>query len=144
MFARQTTQRGAVLASAVLVLAGLATAAGSPQDKGKPALRGEWAQQGGEVKIEFGDKDVLKIMPHGDNQVIVIVCSYTVNKDKRVQAKITELEGKAADKAKDLLPVGLEFSFTWQVKDNVATLGDVQGKKVDVFKTHLEGKFDKK
>jgi hypothetical protein len=135
---------GAVLAGAALVLAAIPAPAQGQKDKGKPALEGLWAQQGGNLKIEFCDKEVLKISPHGDDQMILIVCSYTVAKDKRIQAKITELEGNKAAKAKEILPVGLEFNFTWQVKDGVATLGDVQGKNADMLKSHLEGKFDKK
>jgi hypothetical protein len=141
--ARRMLAGGAVLAAVVMVLAGLSASARGQTDKGK-LLEGVWAQQGGNLKIEFCDKKVVKISPHGDDQVILVVCSYTVAKDQRVQVKITELEGNKAAKAKEVLPIGLEFSFTWQVKDGVATLGDVQGKNVDMLKSHLEGKFDKK
>jgi hypothetical protein len=135
---------GVLFAAAVLVMAGVSAPAQGQKDKGKPALGGVWMQQGGMMKIEFADKDVVKMFPHGDGKDIVVVCSYAVDKDKRVKAKITDLEGDKAAKAKEILPLGLEFSFTWQVKGDVATLGDVQGKNVDVLKGHLEGKFDKK
>jgi hypothetical protein len=144
VIARQTLTCGAVLAGVALVLVGVSAAAAGQKDKAKPALEGLWVQQGGNLKMEFCDKQVLKISPHGDDQVILVVCSYTVAKDKRVQAKITELQGNKADKAKEVVPVGQEFSFTWQVKDGVATLGDLQGKNVDMLKSHLEGQFDKK
>ena len=144
MSARQLLKCGVLLAGAVLVLAGMSASAEGQKDKGKPALDGVWVQQGGQLKIEFADKDVVKFLPHGDSQVIAVVCSYALDKDKRVKAKVTALEGEKAAKAKEVLPIGLEFSFTWQVKDGVATLGDVQGKNVDVLKGHLEGKFDKK
>jgi hypothetical protein len=136
---------GAVLACGVLALVGLSAAAEDKKDdKDKLALSGAWVQKGGEMKIEFCDKDVLKIFPHGDSDVIVVVCGYTAEKGKPVQVKITELEGKAKEKAQEFIPVGLEFSFTWQVKDGVATLGDVKGKNVDPLKSHLEGKYEKK
>jgi hypothetical protein len=136
----------AVLACAALVLASRPAPAGDKKsDKDKPALAGVWTQTGGETKIEFADKDVMKIFPHGDNDVIVVVCSYTTGKDGLVKAKITELDGKAKEKAKDLLPVGLEFRFKWQAKDAKATLDDVTGDKVpEQLKSHLEGKYDKK
>src|SRR5262249_8317862 len=105
---------------------------------------GLWMQAGGEVKLEFAGKDVLKFYPHGDPDIIAIVCTYKLGKNDRVSARITELAGKVADKAKDVIPVGLEFSFTWQAKDDAATLGDFKGEKIDRLKSHLEGKYEKK
>jgi hypothetical protein len=144
MLARQSVTCGVVLAGATLVLAALSASAQDQKDKAKPALSGQWVQQGGELKIEFCDKEVLKISPHGDDAAFLLICSYTLAKDKRIQAKITELTGTKSEKAKEIVPVGLEFNFKWEVKDGVATLDDVQGKNVDLIKTHLEGKFDKK
>src|SRR5438552_18852425 len=130
MMLQGTRTYSAALACSVMALAGLAAAAaGSPKgDKGKPALTGVWVQKGGELKIEFGDKDVLKFFPHGDNDVVIIVCKYTIDKQKRLHAKITELEGREKAKAQEVVPVGLEFSFTWEVKNGSATLGDVKVK----------------
>src|SRR6266851_4248986 len=62
----------------VLILAGSSATA---DDKGKPALSGVWAKKGGEMKIEFGDKGMLKLLPHGDKAGIVILCKYTLEKD---------------------------------------------------------------
>ena len=139
----------AALAPVALVGALLLTPARAParapaggETKAIPA--GVWMQAGGEVKLEFAGKDVLKFYPHGDPDVIAIVCTYKLGKDARVSAKITELAGKVADKAKDVIPVGLEFSFTWQAKDDAATLGDFKGEKIDRLKSHLEGKYEKK
>jgi hypothetical protein len=50
--ARQMSTGGAALAGAALVLAGLSASARGQTDKGKP-LEGLWAQQGGNLKIEF-------------------------------------------------------------------------------------------
>src|SRR5206468_3880423 len=108
------------------------------------ALVGVWVQKDGEMKIEFADKDVMKLFPHGDNEVIIIVCSYALEKDQLVKAKITDLEGKAKEKAKELLAPGLKFSFTWQVKNDTATLADVKSKDVELLKSHLEGKYEQK
>jgi hypothetical protein len=133
---RQTLVCGAVLALACV-------AVWADDKKDAPALSGVWAQQGGQLKLEFADKNVLKISPHGDSELMLIVCSYTTDKGV-VKVKITDLEGKAKEKAKDHLPVGTEFSFKWSVKDATATLDEVKGEKADEFRSHLEGKFEKK
>jgi hypothetical protein len=118
----------------------------SAEDKkdDKPALSGTWALKGGELKIEFADKNVMKVFPHGKAEVLAILCSYSVGKDGLVKAKITELEGEAKDKAKDHVPVGLEFNFKWKAKDDTAKLEDVKGENTDVFKSHMEGEYEKK
>jgi hypothetical protein len=137
---------GVVLAGAVLALAGLSAAAdGKKDDKDKPALTGSWVQQGGELKIEFADKDNLKIVPHGNEEVIVLLCSYTVEKGV-VKAKVTGVEGKeeAKEKVKEKLPLGTEFSFKWEVKGDTGALADVKGEKVEILKSHLEGKYEQK
>jgi hypothetical protein len=132
-----------VLACAVLFLTG---PFGLADDKDKPALSGAWAKKGEEMRIEFGDKSVLKLFPHGEKAGIVVVCKYSLDKDGVVKAKITELEAKEdfKEKLSQLVPVGLEFSFKCKVKDNAATLEDVTGEKTDTLKTHLEGEYEKK
>jgi hypothetical protein len=129
----------------VLALAGrLAWADDKKDDKDKPALSGTWERKEGELKIKFVDKEVMKISPHGKDELILVVCKYTVEKGGLVKASVTELEGTEKDKAKEHVPVGLEFKFKWEVKDDEATLGDVEGKDVGVLKGHLEGKYEKK
>lgn len=143
----KTRKYVAVLACGALALAGLlASAEDKKADKDKPALSGVWVQTGGELKIEFEGKDVMKIFPHGENKVIVIICSYTIDKEGLVKAKVTDFDGtdEAKEKVKEKVPVGLEFSFKWKVKDDTATLDDLKGDKVDVLKSHMEGKYDQK
>jgi hypothetical protein len=142
---QRSKKYAAVLASAVLLLAS-ASAPGEDKkdDKDKPSLSGTWARQEGQTKIEFSGKDVMKIYPHGDNKVIVVVCEYALKKEGLVKAKITELEGREKEKAKEAAPVGLEFSFKWQVKDDSATLDDLKGENTDALKSHVEGKYDQK
>jgi hypothetical protein len=135
-----------VLACGVLALAALAAPAQDRKDdKDKLALAGAWARKGGELKLEFCDKDELKISPHGDTGGFVIVCKYTVAKKGIVQVKITDFEGKdeLKEKAKAVLPIGLEFSFRWKAKDNTATIDELKGKDVEHLKAHLEGDYDK-
>ena len=136
----------AVLMAGVLALASASASANEQQDKAAPSLSGTWQLQGGEPKIEFSGKDAMKIYPHGENQVVIVVCQYTVEKKGLVKAKIIELDGteEGKAKAKQVIPVGLEFNFKWTAKGDVATLEDVTGKNVDPLKGHLEGKYDKK
>src|SRR5438105_2290398 len=64
-------------------------------EKDKPGLSGTWVRKGGELKIEFADKDVMKLFPHGKAEVLVITCICTAEKDGLVKAKITDVEGEA-------------------------------------------------
>src|SRR5262249_27142645 len=115
------------------------------EEKSKASLSGVWEQKDGEVKIEFSD-DQMKVFPHGDNKVIVVLCEYTLAKGGLVKAKVTGLEGKkeAKEKAEKHGPVGLAFSFKWTVKGKTATLGDVKGKDVETLKSRLQGDYEKK
>ena len=107
---------------------------------------GVWAKKEGEVTVEFADKGVLKIAPHGKDSVLLVVCSYTAGKDGRVKAKVTGIEGKeeVKQKVEEKLPVGTEFGFTWKVKGGAATLGDVTGDAAEPLKSHIEGEYDPK
>src|SRR5262249_41203971 len=86
---------------------------------------------------------VMKIAPHGDSDVIAIVCDYTVRKEGLVKATVTGFEGKEDVKkhVAEKLPVGTEFSFRWTVKKDTAKLDDVKCEKVEQIKSHLEGEY---
>ena len=137
----------AALVCGVVTLAGLgvcATAAPAEDKKDKAALSGTWMMKGGEIKIVFADKE-MKVYPHGNKEdVLAIICGYTVEKDGLVKAKVNELQGEAKDKAKDHVPVGVEFTFKWKVKDGTAKLDEVKGENTDIFKNHMEGEYEKK
>jgi hypothetical protein len=134
-----------VLAVGFLALAGLGATAGDKKGD-RPALSGTWALKGGEARIEFADKNVLTIAPHGDPAVIAVVCSYTVEKGGQVKAKVTAFEGKEKAKKQlaERLPAGTEFSFQWKVKGSTATLDDLKCDKLEQLKSHLEGEYEKK
>jgi hypothetical protein len=125
---------------AVIGLGGSPLAAADKKDA-KPTLSGVWAQKGG-MRITF-DKDVMKVSPHGDNEVVVLVCKYTVEKGGVVKAKVTDVEAADDIKAKvrETVPDGLEFTFKWEAKDGKATLDDVTGEKSDGIKARLEGEY---
>jgi hypothetical protein len=135
---------GLVLACGFLFLRG--STASADDQKARSALSGIWVMKEGEPKIEFCDKNVIKIFPHGDNNVIVVVCKYGTEKEDRIKAKITGLEGsdEAKERVKELLPIGTEFSFKWKVKDDTAKLDDLKGDKVEHMKSHLEGEYAQK
>lgn len=107
---------------------------------------GNWIKKEGDVKMEFADKGVLRIFPHGEKEAFVVVCSYSVAKDGAIKAKVKEYEGKEETKAraKNVVPIGLEFQFAWKVKDGVATLEEVKGDDVGAIKSHLEGQYELK
>jgi hypothetical protein len=121
-------------------------AATADDKKDTPALSGLWAAKEGQTKLDFSEKDMLTIAPHGDKSMIAIVCEYTLDKDGMVKVKITDFEGKGElqKKIKELLPVGTTFSFTWRVTNENAKLDDVKGDKIEQFKAHLEGDYELK
>jgi hypothetical protein len=109
----------------------------------KKALDGSWQLSGGETRVDF-DKDTMKVSPHNKDEVILIVFSYTVGKDGVVKAKLSEIQGTAKDKAKGLIPEGLELTFKWKASGDSATIEDVKGENADGLKGRLEGKYEKK
>jgi RNA polymerase sigma factor (sigma-70 family) len=123
---------------------GAATADDKKGDR--PALSGTWGKKDGALKIEFADKGVMKIAPHGDSAVLAIVCDYTVEKEGLVKAKVTGSEGKGEAKkhVEERLLVGLTFSFRWTVKADTARLDSLTGDKVEVLKHLLNGDFEQK
>jgi hypothetical protein len=129
------------VACGVLILAGVAAAADE-----KPALSGTWGKKEGELKMEFADKEVLKIAPHGDSAMVGIVCQYKVGTDGLVDVKVTGLEGQEEfkNRLKEHVPVGTKFSFRWTVEGATAKLDTLKGESVEAFKSHLEGEYEKK
>jgi hypothetical protein len=141
----KTLTYAAVLACGLLALACLSASADDKKGD-KPAPSGAWGKKDGELRIEFADKGVMKVLPHGDSAVLAIVCGYTVEKDGRVKAEVTGFEGKdeAKKQVQEHLPVGFKFSFAWKVNGDAARLDDVTGDDVAMLKSHLEGDFEKK
>jgi hypothetical protein len=134
-----------LLACTAIATVNLANAADDKKDD-KKGLSGTWGKKDAELKIEFAEKDVMKIAPHGDPAVINIICSYTLEKEGKVKAKITDFEGKEEVKKQiqQQIPVGYTFSFKWAPKDGTAKLEEVTGQNADHLKSHLEGEFEKK
>jgi hypothetical protein len=137
---------GMALMSSLLILAGPSAAADGRNDKDRPALSGGWVLKGGETRLEFDGKKMMKIFPHGDNLVIAVICDYTADKDGSVKATISGFEGKDEVKkmVKELLPVGTQFRFRWKVTDDNARLDEVKGDKAEHLQSHLEGEYSRK
>jgi hypothetical protein len=137
---RIALSRRALLVYAALILAGRA----APADD-KPKLSGSWEKKEGEMKLEF-DGDELTLYPHGDTVDFQLECSYAVEKDGLVRAKITRLGGRKeiVEKAKGVLPVGTEFKFKWKTEGDAATLDALEGKEIEHAKDRLEGAYVKK
>ncbi len=109
----------------------------------KAKLSGTWTQKDGELKIEFADKEMIRIAPHGDSAV-AIVCSYTIEKEGLVKAKVAGFEGKeeAKQQVQEAVPLGLTFTFKWTVKGDAARLEVLMGDGLEALKSHLEGDFE--
>jgi hypothetical protein len=139
--------RRILLVCGVLALAcPLALADDGKGDHGKPIPSGTWEKKDAEPKLVFAGEDKLTILPHGDNVAIQIDCSYTVTKDGLVKAKVTQLSGadEVVEKVKQVVPVGLEFTFKWKLDEDKATLDDLDGKDIEHVKDRLEGEYTKK
>lgn len=138
------TSRRLFLACGAVALLAPFTLADDKKDE-KATTSGTWKHKEGQTVIEFADKGVLKVRPHGDKADITLECSFTAEKGV-VKAKVTGYEGKDEfkKKLKELLPVDTAFTFKWVVDGDTASVDDLEGKDVDGLKTHLEGKYEKK
>ncbi len=112
----------------------------------KAPFAGTWTKKDGDLRLEFTGKDGLKIHPHGDKEAIAVVCEYTLGKDGVVKAKVTDLEAKEEHKAKlkQVVPIGMEFTFKYEVTKDTAKLEDLSGKDTDTIKPLLEGEYEAK
>jgi RNA polymerase sigma factor (sigma-70 family) len=121
-------------------------ATGDGKKADRPTLSGTWGKKVGALKIEFADKGVMKIAPHGDSTAIAIVCDYTVEQEGLVKARVTGVQGNGAATKHigGLLPAGTQFSFKWTVKADAAKLDDLAGDKVEVLRHLLVGDFEQK
>jgi len=138
-------RRGLIACGLAILLAPLVRADDKKDDKVK-APSGTWDKKEGQGRIEFADKGVVKIHPHGVKGDIALVCSFTAEKDGVLKVKITDYEGKEElrAKVKERLPIGTAFTFKWVVKDDSATVEDVDGKELEGLKSHFEGGYEKK
>src|SRR5262245_17924076 len=88
------THQCVVLVYGILALAAIFAGRSAGADDKKAVLSGEWVRKEGELKIEFVGGGVMKLFPHGANNKLALVFDYTVEKDKRVKVKMTDIEGE--------------------------------------------------
>jgi hypothetical protein len=144
---RNTLWFGTLLACGIFALATrVSSAGGAIDDKDKTSLSGSWEKKDAEAKLKFTTEGALTIYPHGDSLNLQIECSYTVDKEGLVKAKVKSVAGaeNVVEKVKEVVPVGMEFEFKWKVDGEAATLGEVDGKDADHVKARLEGDYAKK
>ena len=141
---RNMLGRRTFLSFAALVLAGSRVQADDKNDK--PTLSGCWGMKDSEPTLKFTPEGGLTIYPHGDDNAILIECSYTLSKEGLVKAKVTHIDApeKVIEQVKNVISIGLEFQFHWKADGDKATLEGMEGKDVDPIKDRLEGEYSKK
>lgn len=136
-----------VIAGAFALAVVVASGAGShADDKPKPktpALTGTWVRESGgfDLTVEFTGADTVKIRAVGGDNGAEVTAKYTIDKKGMVKAKITKVKeiGKFPNEL-----MGLEFSFTWKVKGDTATLDELTGKELEIAKPIMEGDYQRK
>lgn len=123
---------------------GLVVIGGSAVGDDVAAIKGVWAKKSGEAKLDFSDANVLRIAPHGNPEMLAVVCEYSLEKDGLVKAKVTGFEGEAEIKkaVEGHLPIGTKFSFKWDATGGAAKLEKVECSEFDGLKSHLEGDYE--
>jgi hypothetical protein len=126
-----------------LVLASGSAPAQDKKDAKADALSGIWLREanGLDLKFDFSAKDTFKISAFGGENGVIVTCKYTV-KDGAVKAEVTGIEEKGEFPAKPAK--GQQFSFTWKVKGDTATLDDFKGDGLEEAKPVVEGDYARK
>ncbi len=139
-------QRVSILVFAVVLAMVATTFADDKKDpaKEKPAaLSGKWAREVEGFDISFTFKpDVLTVVVENGGNGITCKCKYTVDKDGKVKATITEIEEKGEFAAKP--KKGLEMSFKFKIDGKKATLEDFDAENAEAAKPIMEGEYESK
>jgi hypothetical protein len=141
---RNMLSRRTFLSFAALVLAGSRVQADDKTDK--LTLSGSWGKKDSEPTLKFTREGGLTIHPHGDDNAILIECSYTLSKEGLVKVKVKNIDApeKVIEQVKNVISIGQEFEFHWKADGDKATLEGIEGKDVDPIKDRLEGGYSKK
>ena len=102
------------LFACVAFLSGAAQAGDESAKNDKRAPSGVWEQKQGDLKmkVDFSEKGVVALFLAKEDKSVLITCDYTLAKDARVKAKITDVQAQGVN-VNDKLPRGLEFTFQW-------------------------------
>src|SRR5947209_19180363 len=68
------------------------TPRGQAVEREDKTLTGTWTRKEGELRLEFSDRDVLSISPHGKDEFVLIRCKYTADPSGIGKSKVTELQ----------------------------------------------------
>jgi hypothetical protein len=101
----------------------------------------ERESNGFDLKFEFG-KEIVKLNVFNGENGVIVTCKMTIDKKGLVKATVKEVEEKGTFPQKP--KIGFEFSFTWKIEGDKATLSDLMGEGLDEAKPLAEGEYKKK
>lgn len=132
-----------ILASLLAVAVGFSVWAEDKKEE-KQQLKGAWVREAEGIEIEFNFKtktEMLVVVTAGDNGV-TLTCKYTVDKDNKVKATVTDVKEKGEFPAKP--PKGYEFSFNFKIDKDTAKASDFQAENADEARAVVEGEYKAK
>ncbi|HEY2787700.1 MAG TPA: hypothetical protein VGJ05_22270 [Fimbriiglobus sp.] len=137
-----------ILAGVLLFAVSFVTSADDKKDDKKsapPTLTGRWVKEADEFGIEmkFGKDTYATTVKSGDNKVVV-TSKYTVDKDGKVKAEITEVKETGSFPQKP--EKGTKFTFTFKIdtKAKTAKLTDFEMPGAEGAKDVIEGDYKEK
>ena len=114
------------------------------EKKTAPAFSGKWVREADNFELVFSFEKDGKLMldvKAGENG-LSLTTTYSVDKDSKVTAEITEVKEKGNFPTKP--EKGSKFSFKFKVDDKKATLSDFEIPDGDSAKAIVEGEYKKK
>ena len=133
-----------LLAFAMVAFVGVSFADDKKDDKKAPALSGKWIREADGFDLSFSfekDGKLVLDVKAGDNG-LTLTTTYTVDKDDKVTAEITDVKEKGNFPTKP--EKGSKFSFKFKVDDKKAKLTDFEIPDGDGAKAVVEGEYKKK
>jgi hypothetical protein len=129
-----------------LALTGVAAAQEKKDEKkDTPTLSGRWIKEadGFELAMKFDKETYTTTVKAGDNS-IVVTSKYTVDKDGKVTAEVTETKETGSFPTKP--EKGTKFTFTFKIdeKAKTAKLSDFEMPGAEGAKDVVEGEYKEK
>jgi hypothetical protein len=127
----------------VVTVAGFAAAQEKKDDT--PTLSGRWVKESGdfELAMKFDKETYTTTVKSGDSS-IVVTSKYTVDKDGKVKAEVTEVKETGSFPQKP--EKGTKFTFTFKIdgKAKTAKLSDFEMPGAEGAKDVVEGDYKEK
>ncbi len=131
--------------ASVLVIAAAGFVVADDKKEDAPTLSGRWVKDGGDIELamKFDKETYTTTVKAGDNSVVV-TSKYTVDKDGKVKAEVTEVKETGSFPQKP--EKGTKFTFTFKVdeKAKTAKLTDFDMPGADGAKDVVEGEYKEK